>query len=45
MRERSGLKGSLSTYTLTENQSIVREGGVGGVMGVREGEEEQGRRL
>lgn len=35
--ERSGLKGSLSTYTLTENQSIVgggREGGL--VRGERE---------
>ena len=36
-RERSGLKGSLSTYTPTENQSIVRGAGLVG-MGVREGE-------
>lgn len=42
-RERSGLKGSLSTYTLTENQSIVRA--VGWVCrGVREGKEERGRK-
>lgn len=34
VRERSGLKGSLSTYTPTENQSIVRGAG----LGVREGE-------
>lgn len=40
MREGSGLKGSLSTYTLTENQSIVWGAGWGG-MGVREGKEEQ----
>lgn len=39
VRERSALKGSLSTYALTKSQSIIL--GVGCVaMGVREGKEE-----
>ena len=41
-RERSGLKGSLSTYTQAEDQTIVRGAGWAAIR-VRGGKEERGR--